>query len=143
MMMARVFTAEFSVVMIIFPNFSYNVARKLEYLLVWGGPPCYTFLLDSLFPKLNLLKGYKKFVPLSILLIGVVVTFLPLSISCYFVMPFIAMAFIMIFTICCSSIKNYKYLNGESKRQLNSLFIILIVISTCLQIGRASCRERV
>lgn len=132
MMMASVFTAEFSVVMIIFPNFSYNVARKLEYLLVWGGPPCYTFLLDSLFPKLNLLKGYKKFVPLSILLIGVVVTFLPLSISCYFVMPFIAMAFIMIFTICCSSIKNYKYLNGESKRQLNSLFIILIVISTCL-----------
>ena len=39
MMMARVFTSEFSVIMIIFPNFSYNVARKLEYLLVWGGPP--------------------------------------------------------------------------------------------------------
>ena len=132
MMMARVFTSEFSVIMIIFPNFSYNVARKLEYLLVWGGPPCYTFLLASLFPELNLLKGFKKIIPLSILFIGIVVTFLPLSISCYFVMPFIAMAFLMIFTICFSSIKNYKYLNNENKRQLNSLFIILIVISTFL-----------
>ena len=129
MMVARLLTAEFSLLLILFPSFPYSLARKLEYLLIWGGPPMFLYLLDILYPELKINSGAYRCIPLSSLLIGIVCSCLPLSIACYFVTPIIWVAFVIIIWVAYRFISRRNEVHGPNKKQLKLLFFILLIVA--------------
>jgi class 3 adenylate cyclase len=128
LMSSRLLTAEFSLLVLLYPHFPFAVARQLEYIPIWAGISTFFYLLDTLFPELKINTGVHKFFPIIALAAGVVSLFLPLSISNYFVTPFIAMAFIIMLWIVYCSLRRYGQVSQNRKFQLNFLFVILLFV---------------
>jgi len=134
MLAARLLTAEFSVLLTVWPSFPYQVARKLEYCIIWAGPPVFLYLLDSVYADMHLIKGVHRYIPLLSLLLGVLCTCLPLSIASMLVMPMILMAFIIVAWILYCIVKNREKIKQDERDLLITLFVILVIVVTGLTV---------
>lgn len=119
----RVMTADFDVLLYLFSNLNYAVAKKLEYSLIWAGPPVYFLLIGTLYPEKNFVNRRNYSVSLLSLVTGTVGIFIPFAKSSFMEIAYIIFSILVLSEIIAHLVLKSKAMRGKYSVNTNILFV--------------------
>lgn len=119
----RVMTADFDILLYLFSDLNYAIAKKLEYSLIWAGPPVYFLLIGTLYPEKNFVTKRNYSVSFLSLLTGTIGIFIPFKKSSFMEIFYIVYSILVLSEIIMHLILKRKSMKAKYSVNTNILFI--------------------
>lgn len=124
----RVMTADFNVLLYLVTDMNYVIAKKLEYTLIWGGPPVYFLLIGKLYPEKNFVTHKNYIVAFLSLVTGIIGSFIPFSKSSFLEIVYIIFSILVLSEIIAHLIIKAKTMRAKYSVNTNILFAGMVLL---------------
>lgn len=119
----RVMTADFNILLYLFPEMNFEIAKKMEYSLIWCGPPVYFLLIGELYPEKNFVTKENYIVAFLSLCVGFIGLFIPFEKSSLMEVIYITFSILVPSEVILHLIAKRKVMKQKYSVNVNILFI--------------------